>query len=206
VYFAFVAAPLAAQVATPTGTPVDPTPTATPSAPTPTPTLSAPTPTSTPVDPTPTATPSTPTPTPTPTPPPAAVAFDASSLAVGQPVTASGTAADGTYCLCLVPAGVFSVGATYSGTAVACVGLTVSGNSFSGVTVLDAAPAGQYDLLMLIGPCGEGGVIAAGDSLDEGVGLVVAAAAAVPGLSTTGGMAALLLIALAGAILLWRRA
>lgn len=168
----------------------------------------SPTPTGTPVT-TPaataTATPSTPTPTPTPTPPAASVSFDASSLTVGQAVTASGTGANGDYCLCMVPAGVFSLGTTYSGTPVACVDLTISGNTFSGVTVVSAAPAGQYDLLLSVGACGTGGVITAGDELDDRVGLDIGAAAGIPSVSATGSLAVLMLIAAAGAFLLWRR-
>ncbi|HSN55837.1 MAG TPA: hypothetical protein VLT32_14280 [Candidatus Sulfomarinibacteraceae bacterium] len=133
------------------------------------------------------------------------MSFDASSLTVGQAVTASGTGANGDYCLCMVPAGVFSLGTTYSGTPVACVDLTISGNTFSGVTVLSAAPAGQYDLLLSFGACGTGGVITAGDQLDESAGLDVGAAAGIPSVSATGGLAVLMLIAAAGAFLLWRR-
>lgn len=165
----------------------------------------SPTPTGTPVA-TPTATATATPSTPTPTPPAASVSFDDSSLTVGQAVTASGTGANGDYCLCMVPAGVFSLGATYSGTPVACVDLTVSGNTFSGVTVVSAAPAGQYDLLLLVGACGSGGFITAGDQLDDRAGLDVGAAAGIPSVSATGGIAVLMLIAAAGAFLLWRRA
>jgi hypothetical protein len=157
-------------------------------------------------DPTPTATSVAPTPTPSPTPAATAVAFDDASLLVGQPVTASGSAADGDYCLCLVPAGVFSIGATFDGAAVSCVGLTISGGSFSGVTVNPAVPAGQFDLLLLAGACGAGGVIVAGDALDDRVGLEAQEASAIPSVTAVSGLLALALIAVAGATLLWRRA
>jgi len=171
---------------------------------TPTATAVAPTPTATPVAPTPTTTP--PPPTATPTLPPAAVSFDNSTLIAGQPVTASGSANDGPYCLAMVSPGVFTIGGSYTGTPVASVDLTVSGGSFSGITVTNSATVGQFDLLLLLGPCSTANIITAGDRLDAGSGLdVAAAAAAVPSVSRTGGAVVLLLIAAAGAFLLWRR-
>lgn len=162
---------------------------------------------------TPTATPTgtvpapTATPTATPTPPAAAVSFDQSSVAVGDPVTASGSAANGSYCLCMVPEGTFTIGSAYGGTPVACVDLTISTGTFSSVSITPSSPAGRFDLLLLSGACGSGGVILAGQFLDERFGLEAAAAAenAIPGLNTTGVVVLLALIATAGAILLWRR-
>ncbi len=191
VVFTVAAAPGFAQTATPTATPVPPTPTATQ------------TPTVPPQTLTPTATP--PLPTATPTLPPAAVSFDDANLIAGQPVTASGSANDGPYCLAMVSPGVFSIGGSYAGTPVASADLTVSGGSFSGITVSNSAPVGQFDLLLLLGPCSTANIITAGDRLDAGSGLDVASGVAVPGVSRTGGAAVLLLIAAAGAFLLWRR-
>jgi hypothetical protein len=171
--------------------------TATPPAPTPTATQTA-----TAVPPTPTA----PTPTATPTLPPAAVSFDDSTLNPGEVVTASGSANDGSYCLTMVSAGVFSIGGSYTGTPVSSIDLSITGGSFSGVIVNNSAPTGQFDLLLLIGPCSTANIISAGDSLDAGSGLDVASAAGIPAVSRTGGLAVLLLIAAAGAFLLWRQA
>jgi len=148
----------------------------------------------------------TPVPTATPTPVPAAVSFDDPSLIAGQSVTASGTAPDGPYCLSMVPQGVYSIGGSSTFISVASVGLTVIGGSFSGVTVTSSAPVGQYDLLLLLGPCGTAPIIIAGDQLDEGWGLDVAAAVAVPDVSKTGRFVVIMLIAAAGMCLLWRRA
>jgi len=186
-----IAAPGFAQTASPTATPVLPTPTATQTA-----TVQPPTTT-------PTTTP--PLPTATPTLPPAAVSFDDANLIAGQPVSASGSANDGPYCLAMVSPGVFSIGGSYTGTPVASVDLTVSAGSFSGVTVANSAEVGEFDLLLLLGPCSTASIITAGDRLDDGSGLNVAAAAAVPSVSRTGGVVVLLLIAAAGAFLLWRR-
>lgn len=165
--------------------------------------------TATPVSPTPppTATPVTtpPVPTATPTLPPAAVSFDDANLIAGQPVTASGTANDGPYCLAMVQPGVFSIGDSYTGTPVSSIDLTVSGGSFSGVTVNNSAPVGQFDLLLLVGPCSTANIITAGDRLDAGSGLDVTAGAAIPAVSKTGGFVVLILIAAAGVCLLWRR-
>jgi hypothetical protein len=165
--------------------------------------------TATPVSPTPppTATPVTtpPVPTATPTLPPAAVSFDDANLIAGQPVTASGTANDGPYCLAMVQPGVFSIGDSYTATPVSSIDLTVSGGSFSGVTVNNSAPVGQFDLLLLVGPCSTANIITAGDRLDAGSGLDVMAGAAIPAVSKTGGFVVLILIAAAGVCLLWRR-
>ena len=139
-----------------------------------TPTPGTPTPPSTA---TPVTTP--PAPTATPTPLSGAVSFDDANLTAGQPVTASGAANDGSYCLAMVQAGVFSIGDPYSGTPVSRVDLTVSGGSFSGVTVNNSAPTGQFDLLLLIGPCTTVNIILAGDRLDAGWGLDVAAGTAI---------------------------
>ena len=157
--------------------------------------------------PVPTATP-TPVPTATPTPVPASVSFDDPSLIAGQLVTASGTAPDGPYCLAMVPPGVYSIGVLPTITSIANADLTVSGASFTGVTVASSAPVGQYDLLMLLGPCFTSPYyVVAGDRLDAGWGLDVAAAgAAVPGVSHTGRFVVMTLIAAAGMYLLWRRA
>ncbi len=194
------AAPGFAQTATPTATPIPATPTATQTA-------TAPPPTATPTIPPPTLTPTAtpPLPTATPTLPPAAVSFDDANLIAGQPVTASGSANDGPYCLAMVSPGVFSIGGSYTGTPVASIDLTVSGGSFSGITVAASATVGQFDLLLLLGPCSTANIITAGDRLDAGSGLDVASAVAVPGVSKAGGAAVLLLIAAAGAFLLWRR-
>ena len=147
----------------------------------------------------------TPVPTATPTPLPAAVSFDDPSLIAGQPVTASGTATDGPYCLAMVLPGVFSVGGSYAGMPVASVDLTVSGGSFSGVTVSNSAPVGQFDLLLLLGPCSTATIITAGDRLDAGWGLDVTDGAAIPGVSKTGRFVMIMLIAASGMCLLWRR-
>lgn len=170
--------------------------TATPTTPTPVP--PTPAPTETPV-----TTP--PVPTATPTLPPAAVSFDDPNLVGGQPVTVSGTANDGPYCLAMVQPGVFSIGGSYAGTPVSSVDLTVSGGSFSGVTVNNSAPVGQFDLLLLLGPCSTANIITAGDRLDAGSGLDVTAGAAIPAVSDTGGFVSLMLIAVAGVWMLWRR-
>lgn len=181
------AAPVAAQSPSPTTTPSGPTPTQT----------------ATPVA-TPTVTP--PVPTATPTLPPAAVSFDDSTLNPGEVVTASGSANDGSYCLAMVSAGVFTIGGSYTGTPVSNVDLSITGGSFSGVIVNNSAPTGQFDLLLLLGPCSTASIINAGDRLDAGTGLDVASAAAIPSVSRTGRLAILLMIAAAGAFLLWRRA
>ena len=165
---------------------------------TPTPASPTPPPTATPI-----TTP--PVPTATPTLAPAAVSFDDANLIAGQPVTASGTANDGPYCLAMVQPGVFSIGGSYTGTPVSSVDLTVSGGSFSGVTINNSAPVGQFDLLLLLGPCSTADIITAGDRLDAGSGLDVAAGATIPAVSTTGGFVVLILIAAAGVCMLWRR-
>jgi hypothetical protein len=105
----------------------------------------------------------------------------------------------------MVSPGVFTIGGLYTGTPVASVDVTISGGSFSGITVADSATVGQFDLLLLLGPCNTANIITAGDRLDAGSGLDVAAATAVPGVSRTGGLVVLLLIAATGAFLLWRR-
>jgi hypothetical protein len=133
------------------------------------------------------------------------VSFDDANLIAGQPVTASGTANDGPYCLAMVQPGVFSIGDSYTGTPVSSIDLTVSGGSFSGVTVNNSAPVGQFDLLLLVGPCSTANIITAGDRLDAGSGLDVTAGAAIPAVSKTGGFVVLILIAAAGVCLLWRR-
>jgi hypothetical protein len=191
VIMTLAAAPVLAQTVTPTTTPPTPSPTATQTA------------TVVPPTATPTGTP--PVPTPTPTPPTAAVSFDESNLTAGEVVTASGSANDGPYCLAMVSAGVFSIGSSYGGTPVSSVDLSITGGSFSGVIVNNSAPAGQFDLLLLLGPCSTATIITAGDNLGAGSGLDVASAAGIPSVSRAGGFAILSLIAAAGIFLLWRR-
>ncbi len=178
-----LALPAAAQV---------PTPTATATVPAPSPTATVPGPTATPTPPIPTA----------------SVGFDSPTLAVGDPVTASGSAANGDYCLSMVPAGVFTLGNTYAGTPVSSVDLSITSGSFSAVTVNSSAPAGQFDILLLAGTCASNGVIVAGEFLDDRNGLDVGAASAnpIPTLSLLGTGMLLALLAVAGAILIWRRA
>ena len=189
---------------TPTATPTD-TPTATATA-----TATA-TPTNTPTataTATATATPaSTPIVTPTPTQATPAVSISPFSVKSGDPLTVSGTVpvAGLTYCLCLVPNGVFSVPTPAVAACVLSTSITPAGTTFTNVPLGPAPAPGQYDILLLDRPCGQplANVIAAQDA-GSGPGLDVGPLPAIPTLSTTG-LAVLAVLFLLGGFLIRSR-
>ena len=86
----------------------------------------------------------------------------------------SGSLPDGTYCLALVLEGEFTVGATYSGTAVERVEVIVQDNTLPPTVLWDSAATGEYDALVLDGECAAASRIVTGDALDDTAGLRVA--------------------------------
>jgi subtilisin-like proprotein convertase family protein len=202
---------------TPTATvPPPDTPTNTPTAtatsiPTDTPTATVP-PTDTPTGtstptrteaPTGTSTPTVEVSTPTPTSMPAQVSLDQHTATVGTDIHASGTMADGTYCLAIVPNAEYMAGGDYSGTPTAEAEVVVTGGSLPLTPVWSAAQAGEYDLLVLQGACSGASRIVSGDDMSSAPGLVVTAKTVLSAQGPIGLMLGLMPLVAFG--LFWRR-
>ncbi len=174
--------------------------------PTPTPTVTAtPTPIVTATPPvTPTATP---TPTVTPTGGAPSVAPAARAYRVGEAVTVTGRAPDGSYCAAIVGNAAWTIGAAAPAGALAFADVTSGGGVIPATVVWPAAAAGAYDVLLITGTCGtSGGLIVAAFDAGPAAGFDVGAFPDPIPLLSRGAFALFVaLLALAGAWLLGGR-
>ena len=148
------------------GEPVEATPTPTPTVTaTPTPTVTA---TRTPIaTSTPTVTPTaTPTRTVTPTGGAASVVPAARTYRVGDAVTVTGRAPDGSYCAAIVGNAMWTIGGGAPADALASVEVTASEGVIPTTEVWPAATQGSYDVLLITGRCGaaDATIVAASDA------------------------------------------
>ncbi|OYV72544.1 MAG: hypothetical protein B7Z74_05390 [Deltaproteobacteria bacterium 21-66-5] len=182
--------------------------------PTPTPTVTAtPTPTVT-TTPTPivtatqTLTPTaTPTRTVTPTGGAPSVVPAARAYRVGEAVTVTGRAPDGSYCAAVVGNAVWTIGTVAPTGALASANVTSTGGVIPATEVWPAAAQGSYDVLLITGTCGApGGLIAAAFDAGPAAGFDVGAFSDPIPLLSRGAFALFVaLLALAGAWLLGGR-
>lgn len=83
------------------------------------------------------------------------------SYAAGDEVWASGAAPDGSYCLLVVPNGIWTVGQPAPAARVARASLTAVGGAFTPCCVWHGAKPGAYDLLVTGAGCPDGGAVLA---------------------------------------------
>lgn len=81
--------------------------------------------------------------------------------AVRDPVLVQGTAPDGTYCVAVLPNGVWTIGDPAPSGTLSSVTVTSSSGVIPQTQIWVATALGSYDVLLISGACGAGGTIVA---------------------------------------------